>query len=161
MARNIELRPATISDAAALLEWVNNPDSLQWKRETRKTIAAGEHQAWLARRLVDPGTFMWIIESSGQAAGQVRLQRDGDAFMIDIYVAKGHRRAGLAAAAIDAAISNFRHTRGNADIVADVHKDNVASRRLFERLGFTLASENSDWLRYGLPAGKSVKAKLS
>ena len=157
VVRNIHLRLATAADANTLLKWVNSPDSLRWKRETKRAIAADEHQSWLAKRFADPDTALWIIESDKQAIGQVRLQRDGEAFAIDIYVDASHRKAGLAAAAIDNAVSKFRQ-RGEADIVADVHKDNTPSRGLFERLGFVLADERGDWLRYRLPAENPVKA---
>jgi RimJ/RimL family protein N-acetyltransferase len=146
------LRPVELADAANLLRWVNSPDSLQWKRETTKAITVDEHRAWLTRRLSDAGTLMWIIESDQQPVGQVRLQRDNDAFMIDIYVEAGHRKGGLAATAINAALTSLSGVHRGASVVADVHKDNQASRRLFERLGFRLAGENGDWLRYQMSA---------
>jgi ribosomal protein S18 acetylase RimI-like enzyme len=85
------------------------------------------------------------------------LQRHGSAFIIDIYIAARDRHRGLALFAIEAAISEMRRSHPGSDVLAEVHEDNIASRRLFEQIGFRLADRDSGWNQYWLSAGDTVK----
>jgi RimJ/RimL family protein N-acetyltransferase len=154
--RGLVLRPAGASDAALLLSWANSPDSLRWKRVTRQPVALSEHERWLALRLADPHTGIWIVERDGKAAGQVRLQGDETTCTVDIYIDRPYRQAGLAADALVAAVNEFRARRPRLSVVAEVHADNTPSQRLFERLGFACEADDGGWRRYVLPPGKRI-----
>lgn len=133
------LRPAEISDARLLFDWVNNPESLAQKELTGGPIPWDEHQSWLAQRLVDDNTLLFIVEDKETPSGQVRLQRRAGAFEIDIYIAPSARRRGLARTAITASLDALEGSRPGARVRARVKSDNAASIRLFESLGFEKA----------------------
>jgi RimJ/RimL family protein N-acetyltransferase len=156
VAAGLVLRRAEASDAALLLSWANSPDSLRWKRVTRRPIARVEHEGWLALRLSDPHTRLWIVERDGKAAGQVRLQGDATTCTVDIYIDNPHRRGRLASEAVIAAVNEFRASRPHLVVVAEVHADNAPSRRLFERLGFVCEADKGEWWRYVLSPGHRI-----
>lgn len=157
------LRRATAADAPLYLKWVNAADSIRWKMRTREPVGATEHTAWFERRLRDPFTLMWVIEDgSGHAVGQLRLQQDGDVFAVDIYVDPPSRRSGLSLHALDAGIAELRIARPGHEIIAEINKDNVASRRFFEAAGFECDRDEGDWVRYRLVDGnRATSSKKS
>ncbi len=134
-----------MSDARLLFGWVNDPESLARKERTVAPIPWDHHQGWLAERLDDDDTLMFIVENNEAPAGQVRLQRRGDAFEIDIYVVPGARRRGLAKTAIAAALVALEEIRPGANARARVKSDNQASIRLFESLGFEKATGEDEY----------------
>jgi len=131
MQAMIELRPATSADADQLLDWVNTPDSLAGKLATSAPIDHPTHLAWLARRLADPETRLWVIECDHLPIGQLRAEWRAGAWEIDIFLAPIARGSGHAGRALFAGLAQL----GNV-ARARVRHSNVASQRLFERAGF-------------------------
>jgi RimJ/RimL family protein N-acetyltransferase len=146
----ISLRAATMEDAALLLSWVNSPDTLAQKRLTTSPIPKAAHEDWLARRLADPATRMFIIEGDSETLGQVRLQADDGVAVIDIYVSPEARGAGVAQTAIRQACAKFGHEFADR-VRAEVKVENLPSRRLFERLGFAQTASSSSFVTYESP----------
>jgi RimJ/RimL family protein N-acetyltransferase len=157
-SKRVHIRSVTMADASQLLEWVNSPDSLKWKRLTSDKTSKEAHERWLAKQLSDPESFIWAIEYEGRPVGQVRLQRRGSAFIVDIFIAACDRHRGFASSAVEAAIAEMRRSHPGSDVLAEVHENNLASRRLFELIGFRLAGREDDWRQYWLLAGDTVKA---
>src|SRR5689334_23187327 len=96
----IALRRAVEADSSLLFQWVNRKDSLAGKLLTRGPIDRHEHEQWFARRLADPDTFLWIVESQDKPVGQLRLMKRARAYEVDIYVEAAGRRVGAAKAAL-------------------------------------------------------------
>ena len=144
------LRAVILEDAALLLSWVNDPDSLAQKRQTAEPISEATHEVWLSRRLADPATLMRIVECNGEAQGQVRLQADDGVAVIDIYVRPQARGAGVASAAIRQACAMFAPELANV-VRAEVKVDNLTSRRLFEGLGFVQTALAPSFVTYESP----------
>lgn len=150
-AAAILLRPATMADARLLFDWANTPDSLAGKEHTDGPIPWEQHRRWLSERMTDDGTMIRVVEHGGALAGQVRLQRRGGVFDVDIYIVPTERRRGLAAAAISAAVEELERNAPGASVRARVGIDNGASRRLFERLGFELSGRDDAFLTFMRP----------
>ena len=144
----ITLCPATMADARLLFDWVNARDSLAGKEHTDGPISWEEHKRWLSERMKDDGTMIRIVEHDGAPAGQVRLQRRGGLFDVDVYIVPMERRRGLAGAAIAAAVEELERIAPDASVRARVRIDNGQSRRLFERLGFKETGRDGAILTY-------------
>ncbi|MDP6352294.1 MAG: GNAT family N-acetyltransferase [Alphaproteobacteria bacterium] len=138
------LRPATEADCERLLAWANDPDARASAIRCTAQIAFATHRAWFTARLADPCCRIWIIEHDGHPIGQVRLEGDRAAREVSIFVERGFRRAGIARAAIKQALAAF----GGEAAVARVRNHNIASRRLFESLGFAIAASHSHVVVY-------------
>jgi RimJ/RimL family protein N-acetyltransferase len=66
-------------DAAFLREMAADPASRRWSRSLQRIHAAGDGgAAWLETRSAMPGTYEWLVEADGRAAGRVSLHRFGD-----------------------------------------------------------------------------------
>ena len=142
------LRPATIKDANLLLKWVNEKSSLQWKQHTNNSIDPKHHRNWLSSRLSDPTCQIWIIsDAQERAVGQVRLELEDKDVMVDIFVASENRAKGVASTALSVAMHQFYQTCGVNKFCAIIHKNNKASLRLFESVGFSADQHSKEsWL---------------
>lgn len=143
LSMSIVLRCATEADAERLLEWVNTPDSLAGKLVTSAPIDRPSHLAWLARRLADPETKLWVIEHNHRPIGQLRAERRAGAWEIDIFLDRIARGGGRAQRALLVGLAQL-----DAKARARVRPSNTASQRLFERTGFHRVAATSDHIVY-------------
>jgi RimJ/RimL family protein N-acetyltransferase len=132
----LHLRRARQDDVDLLFDWVNRADSLSGKLRTKGPIPYDDHVRWFEARLKEPATVIWIVELGETPAGQIRLSEVDAAVEVDVYLIADARGQGRAEAALRQAFHRYREQGGRATPVALVKKDNTASRRLFERLGF-------------------------
>lgn len=128
-------RPATLDDGQKLFEWRNDP-TVRVNSRSRGEVEWGSHRGWLARSLQDPDRRLLMIESDGMPVATCRWdRRSADDWEISITVAPESRGRGVAASAVRAAESALT-AEPPIRLVAAVHRDNAASRRLFERAGY-------------------------
>lgn len=128
-------RPATIDDGQKLFEWRNDP-TVRLNSRSRGEIDRGSHDDWLARSLEDRDRRLLMIESDGVPVATCRWdRRSADEWEISITVAPESRGRGIAASAVQAAEGALT-ALPPIRLVAAVHRDNAASRRLFERAGY-------------------------
>ena len=84
---------------------------------------------------------LFVIDADGGQAGGLVLQivshHSKICALSGLMVAPELRRAGIGAAAVRLACEHAFGTHGLHRIQAEVYGDNVGSRRLFERVGFT------------------------
>jgi RimJ/RimL family protein N-acetyltransferase len=147
----VALRRADAKDSSFIFQLVNREDSLAGKLRTKRPIGRAEHEQWFAARLVDPETFLWIIESTSRPVGQLRLMKRGGVYEVDIYVEADARRTGVAHAALRLGITDLTKSHeGRATFRALVKRSNIASQRFFEREGFVLSGQHDDHLVYDL-----------
>jgi ribosomal protein S18 acetylase RimI-like enzyme len=98
----------------------------------------------------------WVIYGAfrPQLAGFVGLMRDRHlkashkAHIWGMYVAPDHRRAGVAAALLDAAIGHARSLSGVTWVHLSVNSSAPEARRLYERAGFVHWGSEPDALIY-------------
>ena len=143
-AAKIRLRAATADDSRLLFDWVNRPDSLENKLHTRTPIAWEDHEAWMARRLEDPDTAIWIAERGGEPVGQIRLEGGRQGLAVDIYVTRSARKRGVAQAMLAQACALAQERWPNRAAVAKVRFANEASLRLFAAAGFRECARQAD-----------------
>jgi RimJ/RimL family protein N-acetyltransferase len=139
-------RLATTEDAERLFHWVNAPDSLANKLKTREPIGWEEHCRWLADRLSADECVIRVLEHGDRDVGQLRLERHGDAYDVDIYVVPEARGQGIARQAIALGAREIFARDRTAVVRACVRIENVPSRRLFAAAGFTLTESLPDYV---------------
>jgi RimJ/RimL family protein N-acetyltransferase len=136
----VEVRPATIADAARLLSWANDPGTRAASFRSAP-IAPGEHAVWLARTLALPTRRLLIGMLGDDPIGQVRLDVTGPGEAeVGISIAPERRGQGLGAGLLAAAVETGRWDAALAveRFIARVRVGNQASIRLFEGAGFVL-----------------------
>ena len=133
----LELRALQEDDGADLLAWRNDPVTRAMFRNS-EIVSEAEHRAWLARSLQDAEKAFFIGLLDGTKVGVVRFDPLGGArWEVSITVNPDCRSHGHGARLLDAATAAFERRHRPAAIVAEIRHENVASRRIFERCGFS------------------------
>ena len=134
----VTLRRAREDDGALLREWRNDADAVRFSA-TARPVSAEAHARWLAARLADEHTRLWIAEEAQVPVGQVRVDVAGGAGVVSIAVAAAARGRGVGQAMLLAAIQEIAREVAAIRLRALIHPDNAASLRAFERVGFRRA----------------------
>ena len=143
----VTLRRAIAGDAAFLLELRNDADAVRGSM-TGRTVAPEEHGAWLATRLDSPGIRLWIVQDDGVDVGQLRLDIADGVGTVSIGIAADHRGRGLARAALGAVERALHGDMQITRLHADVHRENLGSRKAFEAVGYTTVSDSDEFVTY-------------
>ena len=131
-------RDAQYEDAELLWQWRNDPEvrSVSFSQDV---ISLDSHRDWLAKRLDDSGTKIWIAQDqSHRPVGQIRFDShvDGQISVISIILDQSVRGRGLGQHLIEKACRAFFDSNSSQEIVAQIKPGNTASERAFRRAGF-------------------------
>jgi RimJ/RimL family protein N-acetyltransferase len=135
-------RQASLSDARTMFEWRNDPVTRSNSRSS-EPVAWAEHERWLVDALNSEKCYLLVIDRDGTSVGTVRWDHlDGDDWEVSITVAPSVRGRGWAIAILRAGERAL--PAAGARLIATIHADNEASRRLFERAGYVRLSPPDD-----------------
>jgi RimJ/RimL family protein N-acetyltransferase len=84
----------------------------------------------------------------GEAVGSVELRPSGSEAEVSYCVDRALRRRGLASRALEAMLAWGVQALGLTVATLDCHVENIASRRVAEKCGFTLIEETGDSLKF-------------
>lgn len=140
---SIALLPYEESFLAAFIEWRNQPLSVRYN--PLKKMSDDE----IAKMLKAEGTdlsslgkyesFRWFISVDGQVVGALSLKNISHSMSyaeIGYGVAESHQGKGIATAAIRLLVDKIFIESTLRRLIAYVHEENQASRRVLEKLGF-------------------------
>ncbi|WP_396652665.1 GNAT family N-acetyltransferase [Microbacterium sp. AK031] len=129
------VRPAEIGDARLLFDW-RNDESARRQSRTREALEWDTHRSWLQEAITDPHRKLLIVESENEPIATVRWDRRAPIdWEVSVTIAPQHRRKGYGRRVLseaEAALTFDPPLR----MVADIHIDNGASRRLFSAAGY-------------------------
>jgi UDP-2,4-diacetamido-2,4,6-trideoxy-beta-L-altropyranose hydrolase len=131
----VTLRDATDLDGPLLLAWRNDPDAVRFSI-TARAVTPAEHAVWLAARLADPDTRLWVAMEDGRPVGQVRVDISDATGTVSIGIAPAHRGRGIGSAVLRAMLAEVERDPRVRRLRAVAHAENMASARAFERAGF-------------------------
>jgi UDP-2,4-diacetamido-2,4,6-trideoxy-beta-L-altropyranose hydrolase len=142
VARHAELR-----DEDLLLRWANDPIT-RANAFSVDPIPRGDHIRWFRARLRNPleCDFQIIETEDGIPVGQVRLDLRTDEWEISYAVAPEFRGRGLGRRILEIALDKSRS--GRRMVIGQVKPNNLASRRIFETLGFSVRGAAADRVIY-------------
>lgn len=130
------LRPASMDDAASLLEWRNDERTRMASIE-RGTISENEHLHWIAASLNSASRRLLMAELDSQPVAVIRLDLEGSTAALSITIAPEWQGA-------DLAVPLLRRALGHADrlaisrVEAKIRPENEASVRAFIAAGFQM-----------------------
>jgi RimJ/RimL family protein N-acetyltransferase len=102
------------------------------------------HQVWFSKRLADPNTRIWIIESHGAAAGQIRFEDKGADIEVSISLDRAYRGRGIARTGLLMALKEVKIFWPRRRLTAKVRHGNISSQRLFRSCGFAIAERTAE-----------------
>lgn len=85
LSQCLRLRRATLDDARPAWVWRNAEPTRRHFTDPR-TVDLDEHLAWWRATLSDPQSALLVAEVRGSAVGVLRLDREGDAAVVSIYL---------------------------------------------------------------------------
>ena len=132
------LRRATLEDCRRIWEWRNELKARQASFNT-KPIDYAEHEGWYRRALQNPDTALCVIlNETHLAIGYVRIETKMPEASIHISLDPMERGKGYGVSAIRSACEYALRMPGVGKVTALVKKENLASRKVFEKAGFSL-----------------------
>lgn len=139
-------------DAETIVRWRSDPEVYRYFNSPHK-ITLEEHLNWFHRSyLLNRNRFDWIARStSGERIGVFGVSRESEesrSAEVNYILAPEHYGKGYASEAIMRLVDFCRDEWRCSCVAAVIHRNNAASIRLAERLGFTLESEAESFLRY-------------
>lgn len=136
----VRLRPASIEDSEIIFLWQQKPETRQFSRNSSPPTIT-EHKRWFKKKLQNPCCFMNLILHDERPAGFVRLDPWKNGYEVSIAVDPNQYRLGLARIALKL----LRELLPEDRFWAHIHKNNFASKNLFQNAGFK-CSEKEGWL---------------
>jgi RimJ/RimL family protein N-acetyltransferase len=143
----LSLRPLTVADTDALLDYRSRPDValyVPFEPMTREVVEARITQQWVKTDLTDEGQALTLgveVSATGQLVGDVVLfwhSREHRGGEIGYVLHPGHSGNGYATEAAKALLRLGFEDLGLHRIVARIDERNDASARLARRLGMRL-----------------------
>lgn len=138
--RLIRARRAVAQDAGNVWSWRNDLFA-RAASGTTDVIAWTDHCQWFASALADPTRAMYIVEMCGEAEtlpiGVVRIEpSETEMRRVSISIDPLCRGMGMGGATLAAGLRSFEAEFGIQPMSAEIRPENIASRRIFEALGF-------------------------
>jgi RimJ/RimL family protein N-acetyltransferase len=137
----ITYRPATLGDAAVLLSWRNNSSAREYSMNSR-IISNDEHLKWLSDRLKKAQLEPFLIfAKDAKLIGMCRLDvisGSDDKNEISILVDSIQQGKGIGKRILEITCEFFFNLSPDKTIVANVHRSNFVSQKLFTGAGFEL-----------------------
>lgn len=144
----IKIRPAHSGDSDKLFAWRNDPVT-QANSHSTAPVPQDAHARWMMMNVLQgyPAHCVLIAEADFGQVGVVRFdsrKSDGMHYEVGITIAPEHRGKGLASSVLSEACDYM----SEFTIHAEVKKENLPSRKLFERCGFEEVARSSGYLNY-------------
>jgi RimJ/RimL family protein N-acetyltransferase len=137
----IRVSPLDDDDLELVLAWRSNPDIYRYFRDQDSPLVWSEHVRWYESRPTDRHDF--VVHYDGRRVGVVTIDtNDAVGIYLGDFSARGH---GVATAALGWLCDRF-HDR--EPLLAEIHRENESSLRLFERCGFRQRGRDEEWFKY-------------
>ena len=134
---SFSLRSANSNDDNITFDWASNRDVRKYSFSAHE-ISFDEHAKWFNNKLNDPNCSYYIFENSiGTALGSIRVDLDGNIGVISYLIDPRYHGRGLGTEIIQVLEERIIKDRTDIfELVGYVVVDNVASVRIFEKLGY-------------------------
>ena len=131
----LHLRHACEADCELLWQWANDAVTRHNSFNTAK-ITLAEHKTWFSQMMINKNIKIYIMLEDDIPVGQVRLSFE-NRWQISYSIAPAFRGHGYGYTLLQLAedkLTSYGHV--GEVLYAEVKKDNIASQRIFAKLGF-------------------------
>ncbi len=143
----LTVRPAQFGDAQRIWEIRNEPASLAVAANP-EIIPLTKHVAWFNDKYsTNKGNVCFVAEADQNVIGYCRfdLNPDRNQYLNSIAIASAMHGKGIGTFLLQESIKQLK---SNIPILAEVRKFNIASKKIFEKVGFKKVSENDQNIYY-------------
>ena len=138
----LSLRKISNEDCFLLFKWVNDSD-VRKNAINQEKIKWKDHKEWFLKKLINSETRIFILEKDNEPVGQIRYDRIDNYWEISLSIAKKFRGCGFGKSIID-----MSRNRVPGPLIAKVKEENIASQKVFEKLGFRRETKKDNLVRY-------------
>jgi L-amino acid N-acyltransferase YncA len=137
LLNELSFRPARADDSRTVWVWRNDHMTRTFS-QTTTPVPWPDHKAWWDKAVTSADRQFLIAEAGGVPVAALRFDKveDDHEFEVSINLAPSARGSGLGGRVLAEACRSFRQDNPTADLVATIHEQNPASRRIFEKIGF-------------------------
>ncbi|HHD63607.1 MAG TPA: UDP-2,4-diacetamido-2,4,6-trideoxy-beta-L-altropyranose hydrolase [Desulfobulbaceae bacterium] len=132
---SLKVRKAGEADCKLFWYWANEP-AVRQSAFNSEPILWEPHHDWFRRKLADADTRLYVIDSDMGPVGQVRFEKEDDGYLISYSIGRQYRGHSLGCRVLDISIKALKSEQP-LSLIAEVKEENIASSRIFEKLGFT------------------------
>ena len=134
---SLQLRRAEHADRDLLFGWAND-DAVRANAFHTEKIPYEKHVVWFEKVMADASVYQYILCDDGLPVGQIRLNVEGDAALVDYSVAADRRGKGYGSEMLRMLLSQLSTERipRVTRIVGQVKHTNRASATAFENNAF-------------------------
>lgn len=142
---NLQIRACRAEDIQLLFNWANDPKTRE-NAFSQDLIKWEDHVKWFNSKISSDRCRIYILEFNSIPAGQIRFDKNEQEELIISYsIDEELRGKGLGRKIIELGLMEI--TGWGNSIKALVKKNNPASIRVFETLGF-LKNEDKDFIEF-------------
>ena len=144
------LREINETDAIEIVKWRSDPDVYKFFKSPHE-ITLEEHLKWYNDNYcLNKNRFDWICieKKTGEKIGVFGLSFDNDVVEISYLLDRNAQHKGYAREIISCLSIYAFEKKEVYSIIAEIHKDNGASIRFIQGLGFTFLKCNGDFVIY-------------
>jgi spore coat polysaccharide biosynthesis predicted glycosyltransferase SpsG/RimJ/RimL family protein N-acetyltransferase len=134
LLRPVTYRLASSEDMLLVYEWANDKLS-RANSYFSEPISLEVHEKWFEKKLSDDKTLIYIAELDGVPAGMIRYETGADYSVVGVALASDSRGKGLASVFLRDT-SRLYFLRNNAQVLAYIKEENLASVKSFEKAGY-------------------------
>lgn len=135
------LRPASEEDCVTYFRWVNDAAVRESSLE-RGEITWSTHQNWFFDCLTNREKVMLVAQISELPVGQIRFEKFADGVRLSYSVDSSQRGRGIGRWLVEEGIRALAGQLGGP-VIAEVRKNNEASARVFQSLGFQSSDQGN------------------
>lgn len=142
------LRHATQKDADLLFNWVND-EQVRKSAFNSNLINYEEHIPWFFSKLQSSNSRIYIGCDSDNPIGQIRIDIECENAFIDYSIDKMYRGKGYGVLLLRIVEQQIKDDKYKVNyIMGKVKFENIASRRVFEKVGYTRRDQDNYILYY-------------
>ena len=141
----LDFRPAQLSDLELTYQWATDERVRKYAINTSE-INFENHSKWFERKMNAPDTRYYIVEHAGVPVGSFGLDIFENTGVISYLLDPSMHGKGFGSKMLSDAIAKFKNENLVGALRGQVFLENVASMKIFERLGFTRLSEDEQGL---------------
>lgn len=127
---DLRLRKIKKEDSVTLFKWTNDPTVRQNAFNT-KPVEWEEHCKWFDSKFDSPESEIYLLLKEEEPVGQIRFDREEGYWKLSYSISREHRGQGLGKELVKLGLNEVQ-----GKVKAWVKKDNPASLKVFDRLGF-------------------------
>lgn len=137
--KDVSIKSATEEHSKAIWEWRNDATTRAMSLN-QDFVSWDNHQSWYGRVLINNNRHLYVGYTDGVLFGMVRFDKSENqdhTYDISINLDPKQRGKGLGKLLLPKAIEHFWKQVADASLIlAEIKKENVASKKAFENAGF-------------------------